>query len=98
MNAPSESHRQTPNPHVERSAGREARFKVGDLLHSQMPLMTSWTLSVVQQHKCAEFVARNRLPIDEMFSHRWRLDQIVEAYELFDKQSAGKGVVVFDEP
>ena len=77
--------------------GGEARFKVGDLLHSQMTLMTSWTLSLVQQHQCAEFIARNRLPIDELFSHRWRLDQIVEAYQRFDKQSAGKGVVVFDE-
>jgi hypothetical protein len=32
-----------------------------------------------------------------LFTHRWRLDQIVEAYQEFDKQTAGKGAVVFDD-
>lgn len=77
--------------------GGEVRFNVLDFHRSQMTLMTSWSMSIVQQRQCAEFVARNELPIDDLFSHHWRLDQAVEAYEEFDKQSAGKGVFVFDE-
>ncbi|QYX82852.1 zinc-dependent alcohol dehydrogenase family protein [Streptomyces akebiae] len=78
--------------------GGEVHFDVLDMHRSQMTLMTSWSMSIVQQRQCAEFVARNELPVDALFSHHWRLDQVVEAYEEFDKQSAGKGVIVFDEP
>ena len=77
--------------------GGEVRFRVADIFHSQITLMSSWTMSIVQQRQCAEFIVRNKLPVDDLFTHRWRLDQIVEAYQEFDKQSAGKGVVVFDE-
>ena len=40
---------------------------------------------------------RHELPVDDLFTHRWQLDQVVEADELFDEQAAGKGVFVFDE-
>jgi len=63
-----------------------------------MTLMTSWTMSVVQLRQCAEFIAQNKLPLDDLYSHRWRLDEVVEAYAEFDEQRAGKGVIVFDEP
>ncbi|MER5435808.1 zinc-binding dehydrogenase [Streptomyces sp. NPDC002588] len=78
--------------------GGEVRFDVLDLHRSQMTLMTSWSMSIVQMRRCAEFVARNEVPIDDLFSHHWSLDQVAEAYEEFDKQSAGKGVIVFDGP
>jgi threonine dehydrogenase-like Zn-dependent dehydrogenase len=77
--------------------GGEVRFRVLDFLRSQMTLMTSWTMSIVQQRRCAEFIARNGLPIDDLYSHRWRLGQVVDAYKEFDKQNAGKGVIIFDE-
>jgi threonine dehydrogenase-like Zn-dependent dehydrogenase len=75
----------------------EARFRVTDVFEKQMTLMTSWTMSIVQQRQCAEFIVRNNLPVDDLFTHRWRLDQIVEAYREFDRQTAGKGAVVFDD-
>jgi threonine dehydrogenase-like Zn-dependent dehydrogenase len=77
--------------------GGEVRFNVVDLHQSQMTLMTSWTMSIVQQRQCAEFVVANKLPIDDLFTHRWQLDQVAEAYRLFDEQNAGKGVFLFDE-
>src|ERR687893_1153473 len=76
--------------------GGEARFNVVDLHRSQMTLMTSWTMSIVQQRQCAEFVVANKLPIDDLFTHRWELDQVAEAYRQFDHQNAGKGVFLFD--
>ena len=56
--------------------------------------MTSWSMSVVGQRECADFIVAHGLPIDELFSHRWRLEQIVEAYEEFELQRAGKGVIL----
>ncbi|MEH0628435.1 zinc-binding dehydrogenase [Streptomyces stelliscabiei] len=77
--------------------GGEVRFSVLDMHRCQMTLMASWSMSIVQQRRCAEFVARNELPVDDLFSHHWRLDQVVEAYEGFGRPPAGKGVIVFDE-
>ena len=76
--------------------GGAVRFDVMEFHRSQMTVMTSWSMSLIGQQECAQFVARNGLPIDDLFSHRWRLDQVEEAYREFDKQDAGKGVVQFN--
>jgi threonine dehydrogenase-like Zn-dependent dehydrogenase len=55
-------------------------------------LLTSWTLSTVDLMRCADYVDRNKLPVDDLFSHRWTLDQAEEAYRWFNNQSDGKGV------
>lgn len=75
--------------------GGRVEVDVRKFLSRQITIATSWSLSSVQQMHCADFVARNRLPIDDLFSHRWSLDDAVEAYEEFDKQTSGKGVFVF---
>ena len=36
---------------------------------------------------------KRKLKVDELFTHEWKLNQAKEAYELFDKQSDGKGVI-----
>jgi threonine dehydrogenase-like Zn-dependent dehydrogenase len=64
-------------------------------LSRQLTVMTSWSLSSVQQIACADFVVRRGLSLDDLFTDRWSLDQAVEAYELFDKQASGKGAFVF---
>jgi threonine dehydrogenase-like Zn-dependent dehydrogenase len=33
----------------------------------------------------------------DLFTHRWQLDQVAEAYRQFDDQNAGKGAFLFDE-
>jgi threonine dehydrogenase-like Zn-dependent dehydrogenase len=75
--------------------GGTVSLDVRALLPRQLTVMTSWSMSSVQQMACAEFVARHALPVDDLFTHRWSLDQAVEAYAEFDKQSSGKGVFVF---
>lgn len=75
--------------------GGRVEFAVRDFLRSQMTLMTSWTMSIVDQKRCADFVVERGLPVDELFTHRWELDRIDHAYKEFDRQAAGKGVVVW---
>ena len=36
----------------------------------------------------------NEIVLDRLFTHRWKLEQAKEAYELFDKQTSGKGVIL----
>jgi threonine dehydrogenase-like Zn-dependent dehydrogenase len=64
-------------------------------LRRQLTIMASWTMSIVDQGACADFVAERKMPVDDLFTHKWHLDQAAEAYAEFDKQSSGKGVFVF---
>lgn len=66
-----------------------------DLLRRQITLVGSWTFSTVGQAECARFVADRGIPVDKLFSDRWRLDQADEAYRRFDTQTTGKGVFLF---
>jgi threonine dehydrogenase-like Zn-dependent dehydrogenase len=63
-----------------------------DMLRKQLTIIASWTFSTVGQADCARFVADRRIDVDHLFTHRWKLEQAEEAYRLFDKQTAGKGV------
>jgi len=65
-----------------------------DMLRRQVTIIGSWTFSTVGQAKCAEYVADREIVLDQLFTHRWKLDQAKEAYELFDRQDAGKGVIL----
>src|SRR4051812_36666292 len=66
-----------------------------DMLRRQVTLIGSWTFSAMGMKDCAEFIAKKRIPLERIFSHRWRLEQADEAYRLFDQQSSGKGVFLF---
>ena len=63
-----------------------------DLLRRQVTLIGSWTFSAMGMQECAEFIAKRRIPLERIFSDRWRLEQAAEAYRKFDTQTTGKGV------
>lgn len=65
-----------------------------DMLRRQVTLVGSWTFSKQGQAECAQFVADKKIDVDKLFTHRWKLEQAKEAYELFDKQNDGKGVII----
>ena len=66
-----------------------------DLIRRQLTLIGHQTFSKVGQSDCARFIADRKIDIDSLFTHKWRLDQAAEAYDLFDQQKTGKG---FFEP
>ena len=64
-----------------------------DMLRRQVTLIGSWTFSTVGQADCARYIADRKVQVDKLFTHHWKLEQAVEAYQLFDRQSDGKGVI-----
>ncbi len=66
-----------------------------DMLRKQLTLIGSWTFSAMGQAECARFIADKGIPLERIFTHRWKLDQADEAYRVFDTQSTGKGVIEF---
>jgi len=63
-----------------------------DLLRRQVTLIGSWTFSAMGMLECARFIADHKIPLERIFSHRWKLEQADEAYRSFDRQTTGKGV------
>ncbi|MFP6748457.1 MAG: zinc-binding dehydrogenase [Alphaproteobacteria bacterium] len=63
-----------------------------DMIRKQLTIIASWTFSTIGQAECARFVADRQIDVDALFTHRWSLGQAEEAYQLFDRQTTGKGV------
>jgi threonine dehydrogenase-like Zn-dependent dehydrogenase len=77
--------------------GNQVTFDVSpDLLRRQLTLHASWTFSTLIQEECARFVAKRRVPLLRLVTHRFRLDEAEAAYRLFDTQTTGKGVFLFE--
>jgi threonine dehydrogenase-like Zn-dependent dehydrogenase len=74
--------------------GAQVSFDLLAQLGKQITLMTTWSMSSIGQQECADFIVRRRLPVDKLFSDTWSLDRVAEAYESFDKQTSGKGLIV----
>jgi D-arabinose 1-dehydrogenase-like Zn-dependent alcohol dehydrogenase len=72
--------------------GGEPTVEVGPIMRRQITVFGSWTFSNVGQAECAAFAAERRVPVDRIFTDRWRLDQAADAYRRVDAQSGGKGV------
>ena len=66
-----------------------------DILRRQLTIIGSWTFSSVGQGDCARYVADRGIDLEQLFTHRFELDQASEAYQLFDQQTTGKGVFEF---
>ena len=63
-----------------------------DMLRKQLTIVASWTFSWQGQQECAQFCVDRGIDVDRLFTHQWKLDQAREAYQLFDRQTEGKGV------
>jgi len=75
--------------------GNTATFDVSpDIIHKQLTIHGSWTFSSVGQAECAKFVIDHKLPLSNLLTDRFTLDEAERAYKLFDTQTTGKGVFV----
>lgn len=76
--------------------GGKVTLNVTDhLIRKQLRIYGSWTFSKSWQEECASFVSKNNVKVENLFTNRWELSQVDEAYRLFDKQLTGKAVIVF---
>ena len=66
-----------------------------DMLRRQLTIIGSWTFSCYGQGDCARFIAERGIDLERIFTDRFTLDEAEEAYRIFDKQTTGKGVILF---
>ena len=65
------------------------------LLRRQLTIHASWTFSAMGQAECARFIVDRKVPLKNLLTHRFKLEEADAAYKLFDTQTTGKGVFVF---
>ena len=65
-----------------------------DMLRKQLTVLGSWTFSRSGQAECARFCEERNIDVDALFTDEWPLGEAVAAYEKFDQQNTGKGVLV----
>jgi len=74
--------------------GASPSFNTGpEMILRQVTMMGSWTFSNSGQKECADFCAERELPVGDLFTHSYALEQADEAYKLFDTQTTGKMVL-----
>ncbi|WP_328505474.1 zinc-binding dehydrogenase [Streptomyces sp. NBC_00391] len=74
--------------------GSTIHFDLTEHLYKQITATTSWTMSIPAMEACANFVVERGVDVDELFTERWKLTDYANAYELFDKQTSGKGAFI----
>lgn len=77
--------------------GNPTTFDVSrQIIHRQLTIYGSWTFSIQGMAETADFVVERRLPLKELITHRFSLEEGDEAYRLFDSGETGKVVIVWD--
>ena len=67
-----------------------------DVIFKVLTIYGSWTFSKSELIEIARFFVETKAPLDRLITHRYSLDQAIEAFQTFDGATTGKCVFVFD--
>jgi len=67
-----------------------------DVIFKVVTIFGSWTFSKSELIEIARFMVEAQVPLDKHITHRYTLDQAVEAFRNFDTATTGKCVLVMD--
>ena len=67
-----------------------------DVIHKQLTMYGSWTFSTVLLAECAQFAVDHRIPLRDVFTESFSIDDADAAFRKFSAREMGKGVFVFD--
>lgn len=77
--------------------GGDTTFDVSrDIIHKQLNLMGSWTMSTISLAEGAKYIVDRKIPLLDLITHRFRLDQASEAYRVFESGQTGKVVFTME--
>ena len=67
-----------------------------DVIFKVLTIYGSWTFSKAELIEIARFFVDTGAPLEQLITHRYRLDDAIEAFQTFDGATTGKCVFVFD--
>lgn len=69
-------------------------MNVGEVMGKDLTIRANSVYAMVTYFEAAAFLESAAVPLDDMVSHRFSIEQAPEVFELFDSRNTGK--VVFD--
>jgi threonine dehydrogenase-like Zn-dependent dehydrogenase len=72
---------------------REKTLNPSQFIGRQLTLMGSFVIPIYMYDDLAQFILDHELPLDQMVTHRFPLEQAPEAFALFDRGATGKVVL-----
>jgi threonine dehydrogenase-like Zn-dependent dehydrogenase len=67
-----------------------------DVIHKQLTMYGSWTFNPLLMAECARFAVDRQVPLRNVFTETFTLDQADAAFKKFAAREMGKGAFVFD--
>jgi len=67
-----------------------------DVIRNVTTIYGSWTFSKSELSEIARFMIDGNVPVDDVVTHRFPLEEAVEAFEVFDSATTGKCMIVMD--
>ena len=78
------------------SGAQNLTVRVGDIIGKDLTIRGNSVYPVGAYYQAVEFLASHDVPLDEMVTHRYKIEQAVEAFKTFDNGETGKAVFVWD--
>ena len=77
--------------------GGETSFNVSrDIIHKQLTIRGSWTMSTVGLAEVANYIIDHKVPLKKIITHRFPLEKVADAYDLFISGQTGKVVLTWE--
>ena len=65
-------------------------------IRKQLKVIGSWYFPIWMYDEIARLIVRKKLPLEDLITHRFRIDQAQEAYDTFDKRETGGVIFIWD--
>jgi len=76
--------------------GGETSFDVSrDIIHKQLTIRGSWTMSTVGLAEVANYVVDHKVPLKRLITHNFPLEKATDAYKIFESGQTGKVVLTW---
>lgn len=78
--------------------GNTTTFNISQqIIHRQLTIYGSWTFSTHGLGEVAQFVANRNIPLKNLITHTFPLEQTAKAYQIFDGGKTGKVVLTWPD-
>ena len=76
--------------------GGQTSFDISrDIIHKQLTIYGSWTMSTMDLAEVANYVIDHKLPLTKIITHRFPLERAADAYKVFEAGQTGKVLITW---
>jgi threonine dehydrogenase-like Zn-dependent dehydrogenase len=75
---------------------REKTLNPSQFIGRQLTLMGSFVMPIYMYWDLADFILEHRLPLEEMITHRFPIEDAPQAFRIFDQGKTGKVILEWD--